>query len=281
MRKIDKPLDLPEEVFRICISHIQNVDLKSRLELCEPAIIAASHEMETKAILSDLHSIATSENVSGLVTGKEMERVYTDRMAKKNSPGRPFYDRLISTPAHGRCPLCGQRIVSTLDHHLPKAFYPALAVAPLNLVPSCRDCNTIKINSIPRTAEQETLHPYFDNVNDDIWLKCYVVEESPASVIFYVDPPAYWADLLSKRVKHHFEILKLASLYGSHSADELSSIRYSLRKLLSSGGKESVFSFLQDAAASKAAGLPKNSWQTAFYVGLANNDWFCEGGFDS
>ena len=76
-------------------------------------------------------------------------------------------------------------------------------------------------------------------------------------------------------------MLKLASLYGSHAADELSSIRYSLRILFSSGGKESVRSSLQDTAASRAAGLPQNSWQTAFYIGLASNDWFCKGGFDS
>ncbi len=160
-----------EEVFRACISRIKDTDLKDRLELCETAIILAAQELETKAMNSTLHTISVSDNISGHVSGEEMEKVYTDRMVKKNSPGRMYYDKLISSTANGRCPLCGQRVVSTLDHYLPKAHFPSLAIAPLNLVPSCKDCNKVKMDKIPQNSEEETLHPYFDDIEGEFWLK--------------------------------------------------------------------------------------------------------------
>lgn len=279
MRKIDKPTYLPEEVFRACISRIKDTDLKDRLELCETAIILAAQELETKAMNSTLHTISVSYNISGHVSGEEMEKVYTDRMVKKNSPGRMYYDKLISSPANGRCPLCGQRVVSTLDHYLPKAHFPSLAIAPLNLVPSCKDCNKVKMDKIPQNGEEETLHPYFDNVDSDVWLKCIIIEKNPASLKFFADPPNNWGKLLSARVRYHFEVFELAALYGSHAADELLNIRHSVTMTFKHGGMNAVRAFLYEAALSRSK-VFKNSWQTAMYMGLANNVWYCNGGFN-
>ena len=218
------------------------------------------------------------DNVSGQVSADEMVKVYTDRMVGKQSPGRIYYDKLKSTPPHGRCPLCGQRVVSTLDHHLPKANYPALAVTPINLIPSCNDCNKIKSNNIPTCAAEETLHPYFDDVEIDYWLKCTVIEETPVSVHFYADPPEHWDDLLSNRVRYHFTSLELSKLYVSHASEELISICTLMQNTFNSGGMLSVKELLLDTASSRAT-VFKNSWQTAMYIALANNDWYCNGGF--
>lgn len=61
------------------------------------------------------------------------------------------------------CPTCGGMGTSSVDHYLPKAAYPNLALFSWNLVPAC-DCNykrtaTVKginLNQIP-------IHPYFDD----------------------------------------------------------------------------------------------------------------------
>jgi hypothetical protein len=42
----------------------------------------------------------------------------------------------------GRSPFCGVGHGSALDHNLPKTKFPQLLVVPLNLVPSCKNCNT-------------------------------------------------------------------------------------------------------------------------------------------
>lgn len=199
-------------------------------------------------------------------------------MAKNTAPGRPIYDKLLAAPKHGICPLCGQRTVSTLDHHLPKDHYPALAVVPVNLIPACAECNKGKTNAIPEFREDQTLHPYYDNIENDSWLNAGVVQGSPVALRFFVDPPNTWDDLMAARVRCHFKVFKLATLYASHAACELVSIQYRLGPLFDKGGAGAVRDHLQKEAESREF-AHKNSWQTAMYKALAASDWYCNGGF--
>lgn len=212
------------------------------------------------------------------VKKEEMINVYTQRMVKKDSAGRQTYDKLLASPVHGRCPLCGQGLVNTLDHHLPKSLYPALAVVPTNLIPSCFDCNKAKLDIKPISAEYETIHPYFDDIETDLWLHARVIEESPTGIQFFVKAPENWNDVKSKRVKHHFKTFKLSSLYTSLAASELSGIQYSLANLFSKVGDQGVEAYLREEASSREK-VYLNSWQTAMYKALADSYWFCSGGF--
>jgi hypothetical protein len=218
-----------------------------------------------------------SQEKVGRVTKKEMEDVYTKRMVKKNGPGRAIYDKLMSSPRHGQCPLCGQRMVSTLDHYLPKAYYPALVVTPINLIPSCSDCNRAKLDDVAATAEEQTLHPYFDSVESDVWLFATIRESIPAFATFSVRTSARWTTLKDKRVRHHFKVLKLAALYASHAAVEMRAIQQRLAQLLIAGGPTEVKKHLQSEAQSRC-NVRKNSWVGALYTALAGSDWYCKTG---
>lgn len=278
MKKLTKPELNAKDVFSRCISRIRDEDLKNRLTSCSNTVEIAANEFDQKAPAVELHTIQSSDNVDNTVTSDEMKSVYTQRMVKKTSPGREYYDFLMAIPDHGRCPLCGQRIVTTLDHHLPKAHYPALVVSPLNLIPACKDCNTIKNDDIPASAEDETIHPYYDDIENDTWLKAQVVEDNPVSVKFFVTDENDFDELLNHRIKKHFKVFHLESLYASYAADEIINIRYSLNKLYEAGGVEKVQEHLTDEADSREhANL--NSWQTALYKSLASSIWFCENGF--
>lgn len=279
MRKLPKPNDAPAEVFQTCISRVDNASLKARLTSVEPNVVAAASAFEASVSTTMLHTVVPQDDVGGVVTKKEMSDVYTQRMAKQNAPGRPIYDKLLAAPAHGTCPLCGQRTVSTLDHHLPKDHYPALAVVPVNLIPACKDCNKVKTNAIPHTKEEQTLHPYFDDVEGDPWLCAEVVEGTPAALRFFVAPPDDWDELKSERVRYHSRVFKLAALYASHAAVELVNIRHSLKGLHEQADSEGVKRHLLEMAESREAAYT-NSWQTAMYKALAASDWYCGGGFD-
>ena len=119
-----------------------------------------------------------------------MEKVYTDRMAKEKVPGRPVYDRLKAS--QDICPFCGQRVVSQLDHYLPKANFPVLSVVPYNLVPSCSDCNKSKLSDVPNSEEEQIFHPYYDDVTTEQWLFAEVVEGTEVTLCFYVEAPDAW-----------------------------------------------------------------------------------------
>lgn len=278
MKKLDKPILNANDVFLRCISRVRDNDLKSRLTSCENVVASSAIEFDHKATAVELHTITASDNINNIVSSEEMKSVYTQRMVKKTSPGREYYDLLMAIPAHGRCPLCGQRTVTTLDHHLPKAHFPALVVSPLNLIPACKDCNTTKKDDIPTSAEDETIHPYYDNLEQDTWLKAQLVQEFPVSIKYYVSEENDFSDLLTNRIKNHFKVFQLGPLYSSYAAEELSNIQFILNKLFDVGGVEKVRDHLLDEAESREyANL--NSWQTALYKCLASNEWFCENGF--
>ena len=278
MKVITKPNITAEDAFSTCISKVKNVDLKARLTACEDLISQAEAEFESKITKGDIHTICKEEIVNGNVTAKELETVYTGRMVGKGAPGRTIYDKLISVPKYGICPLCSHGHVSTLDHYLPKSNFPRLAVAPINLIPSCFDCNKYKLTTSPSKPEEETLHPYYDNIEDVQWLYAQVSHTTPPTISFFVKPLDSWSDLLKARLQHHFQSFSLAKLYTKEAAVCISDLNQRLQSIHSSSGAIGVHKYLRDEAISRCADN-KNSWRTAFYFAIADDDWFCNGGF--
>lgn len=280
MRTLDRPTHSARATFTTCISRVRSVELKARLEAATETIVAASDAFDQAAARHALHDIVRTAGVGPAVTGEEMEKVYTHRMAKKGAPGRDIYDELFSSAPQGICPLCVQRSVATLDHHLPKARYPALAVAPLNLVPCCTDCNKAKLVDVPRAATDVALHPYYDDLGDHPWLSAEVVELSPSAVLFSVDPPEAWSDTLATRVKAHFSTMGLAVLYASQAAGELINVRGQFAGILDAVGVDGLRNEIETRAASCERGQP-NGWRAATYRAWAESEWFCAGGFEA
>lgn len=279
MHKLPEPTDDADATFKTCISKVRKRELKKRLNAAATVVAAAAHEFSAKVPAIALHEIAVHAVVGG-VTAQEMIAVYKGRMVGSASPGRPIYDRIMAIPPLSRCPLCGVREVSTLDHFLPKAKFPSLAVAPYNLVASCGDCNDEKDELSPANAGQQLLHPYFDEVQGFRWLYAEVVVGSPASLRFYVDAAGAPSALLGTRIEHHFKSLKLAKLYTSRAGDQVAEIAARLRKLHTAGGLNAVRFHLQEERDSCAA-VRINAWRVATFDALAASDWYCDGGFDA
>jgi hypothetical protein len=278
MWTLERPAPTPRATFTACISRVRNRALKGRLAGVTQAVVDASTAFDAAARRHALHQLVQNPLVGGTVTTKEMEKVYTQRMAKSGAPGRAIYDEIFSSSPQGRCPLCAQRPVATLDHHLPKAHYPALAVTPLNLVPSCSDCNKAKLSAVPQNATEVGLHPYYDEIDDEVWLAARVVETAPAALRFHVVTPAGRDRVLAARVKNHFQTLGLGKLYASEAAEELVNIRHQLVEMHRDGGLEVVRSELETRAASCSLAR-RNGWRAATYNAWAASDWFCDAGF--
>lgn len=278
MRKLPKPTDDAESVFAVCVGQVRDPTLQARLLGVKAEVRDAVRRYETAANAHSLHQFRPTAAQSGVVTTKELNDVYTIRMARKGGVGRSVYDRIVMSAPDGRCPLCGHRAVSKLDHHSPKAHYPLLSVAPSNLVPVCTDCNEIKQDHVPRLESQQTLHPYFDDIDGDRWLVAKVVHGSPAAVTFRVVAPPSWSGALRKRVKNHFELLGLGPLYSAQAATEMADIRMALTQVFAAGGSVGVRQHLRLQADSRLQNQ-RNSWQTATYDALASDNWFVGGGF--
>ena len=279
MWKLARPSHSARETFKTCIGRVRDPGLAARLATAADGVAAASRDFDKAMRGGTVHQLKSKAVTLPGFGGKEMEKVYTQRMAKVRSPGRHVYEDILSAAPQGRCPLCMQRLASTLDHYMPKTKFSALAVAPLNLVPACSDCNKAKLAKKPTSAENVTLHPYYDDLGDEAWLRATVVELRPAAIRFDVLPPASWDALLAARVRHHFRSFRLAALFASEAAEELIHIRHQLRSLQAAGSPDGVRVELLRRAESCAAVRP-NGWRAATYRACADSRWFVEGGFD-
>ncbi|WP_034088710.1 HNH endonuclease [Streptacidiphilus albus] len=263
-------------VYATCVSKTRPAKVKARLELLEDAVAAAADEYEKAAATGSLHALKHLKdqpdgNDPAKGDNKKLTSCYTSRMARKGSAGREIYNQLIKSARRGRCPLCGHGFADTIDHQLPKIAYPLLAVTPANLVPACLPCNKAKGEAIPALAEEQTLHPYFDDVSGQVWLAARLTPPPEPGVIFFVAPPADWSATLSARVQRHFTTYKLARLYAAQVGTELAALSDYLR------GKpyRAAIDEIHDRAASYGN---RNSWQAALYRALAANPWFIKTG---
>ncbi|MBN8218443.1 MAG: hypothetical protein J0L75_17500 [Spirochaetes bacterium] len=285
MLKMSIPLDgtgsalCVKKIFSECVRTFRDKDLVTRLE----SVINVIHEFSINyanfAATVDLHKVLRSVLVGNLVTSKEMEEVYTNKFVPEKSPGRPYYNIILNSAPASLCPLCAVGIATTLDHHLPKTKYPELSIAPLNLVPSCVDCQTNKKSKYPRKKEDQTFHPYFDNFESETWLKADLIQTSPVSFRYFVDAPPNWSSVQIERARNHIEVFRLCRLYAINAGQEACVIRKALVDLYYSGGAGLVRDHLKRQARS-CGGIAKNSWRTAMYSALHLSDWFCSGGFD-
>lgn len=277
MWKVEKPAYGPVATLRLCASRVRSSDVQSRLSEAEAEVWDAERRYSIAAGLVRLHTLKAIDFLLNDVSTGEMRSVYENGMVAKTSPGRDVYDRLIDAAPQGLCPLCGHRLATTLDHHLPKADFPALAVAPSNLVPACIDCNKMKSSRHPSTPEDETLHPYFDDVEDDLWLAARIQRTSPPTISFYVDPPQFWTPQLGVRVKNHFKTFDLNHLYSTYAANHLSGLQPLLADRLRTSGPGGVQRYLLEEGRSHRGSRP-NGWLGVMLSALGHDQWFCTQG---
>ncbi|MFC4231475.1 HNH endonuclease [Parasediminibacterium paludis] len=287
MIKLLKPDYKVEEVYLLCLSNYEDADKKQRLTDCKDFVVKASNDYEQYAKTNSLNYFipvkVTKQNkndkiINDLVSVEELNDVYTNKFAAKGSPGRHIYDKIKTIAKLGTCPLCCHRDVTQLDHYLPKANHPLLSVTPINLVPSCSDCNKIKLANSPSKKEEETIHPYYDDLENSVWLNANVIQSTPPTIVYSVIKPLEWDDTLFKRVQYHFEILQLNDLYSVQAAKELVEINHSISEKFGEGGSEAVKKYLSGEAISRSK-TNKNSWKAALYTVISKDDWYCSEGF--
>ncbi|SDA25273.1 hypothetical protein SAMN03159355_03109 [Pseudomonas sp. NFPP10] len=87
-----------------------------------------------------------------------LRRAYSSRAKKYRLDwiDRLYMNKLLS------CPMCGGEGPRTIDHYLPKEWYPEFAVLSYNLIPSCGTCNSKRGSYNHPQQPHPVLHPYFD-----------------------------------------------------------------------------------------------------------------------
>lgn len=278
MRKILKPSLSVEQVLEDCLENMTSEVLKTELIKSKLKFNTAEQEFDSKKKSNKLHEIVQLQVISSEIHVDQLKSLYSDRMVNKANKARLHYDYIFSLAPNGKCPYCSQRVVRTLDHYLPKSKYPLLSITPLNLVPSCSDCNKDKLVDVPSKSEEESLHPYYDDVEGENWLKMRIIKYNPFDVEFYTSPPQNWNDVLKERIKFHFNTYKINELYCIHAQEEFENIKLTITELFQTNGSVDLKKHLADGFRSREV-VNKNSWQSAFYRAVSEDISFINGGF--
>jgi hypothetical protein len=279
MRKLTPPTYDARSTFELCADNVGNKALSTKLHTVAAEIESAEKLYKEQGEKASLFSIPEADMVGGVVTLAEMKALYKNTLSHQESDARYIYDAIKAAPKSGICPLCGQRVVATLDHYLAQSRHAAYTVTPLNLIPSCFDCNWSKRAHQPSRASEQTLHPYFDDVDQDVWLVANLLASDPPALTFSARPPASWDDVKRERLTTHFRTLKLGALYSAHSAEELRGMHENYRRVADREGAQGLRTYLQEHAEGRRK-TAINSWQAAMYEALGASDWFCQEGYN-
>lgn len=277
MRNLTPPTYDAKSTFELCAKSVGSKAQSKKLLSVAGEIEAAETTYKERGAKASLFTIPEADMVGGTVSLAEMKALYKI-LSRKASDARHIYDAIKAAPKKGLCPLCSQRIVSTLDHYLAQSKHAAFTVMPLNLVPSCFECNWSKRAHQPSDASEQTLHPYFDEVDDVVWLVARLVTTSPPALTFSVSPPATWDAVKQGRLLTHFRTLELGALYSAHAASELIGMRDNFKRVADREGASGLKTYLLEHAEGRR-NAAKNSWLAVMYEALGTSDWFCEEGY--
>lgn len=275
MRVIPKPNISALKTYITCYSSIRNNDKRTKFREISKYISRQSIDYNQLGISKCLFNIPSHEHVKSNIYKADMKGLYEEQFVDRKK-GRRIYDKIMLLAPLSICPFCGFGTVATLDHYLPKAPFPTFSVLPYNLVPCCFDCNKGKAAGHARTQNEQTIHPYYDDYSNEQWLYASIVQTNPVSIRFYVNPPSTWNPVDQDRVKAHFIDFDLEKRFSIKAATEFANLREEF-KLYSSTPSQ-----IKEALTKKArAQLSryKNSWESAFYQALSNNNWYQTRGY--
>lgn len=233
MKKLSPPNISFDDMLNKCSQGMKQVNIRNDFISVFPIFKEKESEYKELSINGNLYTypITTPLNdtttVIGHLTKSKLINLYDNNLINKDKPAREYYDLLLVSSGE-RCPFCGDiGHTKNLDHFLPKAHFPEFSVMPLNLVPSCRDCNMGEKDQAYATSENDqVIHPYLDKniFYQEQWVFAEYIDEDDGALRYYVHCPDAWRLEDKNRAKNHFKNLDLASRYRLEAGKHLSEI---------------------------------------------------------
>ncbi|MBI6378983.1 HNH endonuclease [Proteus mirabilis] len=246
MLKLEQPTHTYEQVLEHCCLGITgNNELLQKVISHRGLLCDEASDYIAVALTEELYAISSTINQQGLddpiVIGtlrkSELIKLYNTYFVKSGKPGREIYDVLIAA-ANEKCPFCGGiGRPRNLDHYLPKAHYPQFSILPVNLVPSCRDCNMDgKGESFAISKSEQVIQPYLDNdryFNEQWIFARYITntDNEPGVIEYFVHAPEHWSNSQKQRVINHFNDFSLGLRFSKEASVRLVTYLAQIKKL--------------------------------------------------
>jgi hypothetical protein len=171
------------------------------------------------------------------------------------------------------CQNCTIDSVGTMDHILPKAFYPEYAVNAYNLFPCCSKCNEYKSKMI---GKQKILNLFLDKLPDVQYLYVEILRENDClNFRFYLsNNQGEIEPVLFQTIESHFENLHLLQRMKDCSIAYLSDFISSIKPHISRNGKDYVIETVMENINEERNGYGFNYWKSSLKMALINSPVF-------
>lgn len=274
----DPPQVTADDAAKACAAGIRDKALRDAVTAARQDFSANSIRFQAVAAIDELHTVVSGDYAVTNLSKAELTDLYSKQIARSNSPARKaIYEVLLGAAPMGRCVYCREGDPRTLDHYVPKALVPGLAIDPWNLVPACRDCNMQLGDGYSGEAQEQFLHPYFLGPLGR-WLRAEVVQTTPPDLRFHADPDAGLSTEVATRIVYQFNRLKLGSRYSKRCATEVTGLGRILPSRFDGCAPCEVRDFLKEQAEIGFAD-DDNDRRAVMFEALAASDWYCEGGY--
>lgn len=275
-----------------CSEGMEQVNVRNNFISVFPTFYAKEQQYQALSLAGNLYAypkvnpLTNTTPVVGHLTKRKLVNLYENNLRDKDKPARDYYDALLVSSGE-RCPFCGDiGQTKNLDHFLPKAHFPEFSVMPLNLVPSCRDCNMGEKGQAYATLEDDqAIHPYVDKdiFYQEQWIYAEYIDEDDGSVVYYVQCPAAWSQEEKNRAENHFNSLDLANRYSLEAGKHLSEVidqKNAFVDVILGFNPQATTQAIKDAFVNANlqpvinSGQFSNHWKKVMYQCLANSATF-------
>ncbi len=211
-----------DDVYRSCVVGRRNRDF-TQVEKDQGEYLRACHKIyKIHAIYGLLYEFKDISKTAGF-DSSELLRLYNERLSKKRTQPRKYYDELLRRSPNKKCLLCHIGEASTLDHFLPKEDFPSLSISYNNLIPACDYCNRMKSKYFSLSKENQLIHPLFDQFYNYNWLTA-VYSEMDNVIYFQINYEKNTVEY--KRVLFH---VKKFGILDTFSAKAISLVKELVR----------------------------------------------------
>lgn len=193
------------EFYSTALSRKKDSDLKARLDEIRNEI----------SVLFIEYTAAFSENNLAQIENRDFTTEQRGDLLELYKYGSTLIQKLktiLTTDDHNRilntCQNCTINSVNSFDHILPKTEFPQYAVNPLNLFPSCTQCNGKKsVNWINENGEFRFLNLYLDILPHEQYLFVdFDFSNNSVNCTFRLNQGAVNDELFNKINRHYLDL---------------------------------------------------------------------------
>ena len=169
------------------------------------------------------------------------------------------------------CQMCAIEPIGSFDHIVPKKDFPEYSVNPINLFPSCLNCNSIKGRRWVFDGKRMFLNLFFDVIPITQYIQVdfadYPVPEF-SIISGSIDP------MMEALITSHYENLELFRRYRENSNEVIDPVVTEAKALVPRIGIHEFRSVVEEAVSAMQEVYGVNHWKSLLKLSLVNHPEF-------